>query len=133
MNFESLRHLEKSLVIKLPTEYSKFMLDYPLLSDSQEHRYLEETILRDVELIIQDNEYFREEIEGLVKDTFDLDLTWENYYLIVGSDGCGNHYFLDTSKSPAPVYFFDHESGLFEFIAGNISGLFKYFIDVYHE
>lgn len=35
---------------------------------------------------------------------------WPREYLVVGQDGCGNSYLVDTREQTAPVYFHDHET-----------------------
>jgi hypothetical protein len=42
-------------------------------------------------------------------------------YLAVGEDGFGNYFFLDTSRSPAPVMFYDHEESGFDEVAPSIN------------
>ncbi|NGN96572.1 SMI1/KNR4 family protein [Grimontia sp. S25] len=133
MDFEGLRAIEEKLNLKLPSEYVNFILSYPKLPDSEEQKYLEETIFRDSETVIRDNEFFRDELLELVQETFDITLAWGKHFLLVGSDGCGNYYFLDTTRTPAPVHFFDHESGGLECLASDIHGLYKHFIDTSNE
>ena len=133
MDFEELREIEKQFNLKLPSEYVKFILAYPTLPDSQDQKYLEERILRNASLVVSYNEFFREELLELVPETFDTTLPWGKHFLLVGSDGCGNYYFLDTTQSPAPVHFFDHETGELEYLAADIHGLYKHFIDTSNE
>lgn len=43
---------------------------------------------------------------------------WDRHFLVVGHDGGGNAYLVDTRHALAPVYFHDHESDQLQEIAG---------------
>lgn len=133
MDFRALREIEKRYDIRLPAEYCSLVLEYPVLEHESEQRYLEETIYRTLKGVVIDNDFFRNEDDGPVKSRAFREHGWKPSYFVVGSDGCGNYYFLDTAKKPAPVYFFDHEHETVEFLANDISGLLAYFHAVIAE
>ena len=133
MDFRALREIENRHELRLPKEYCSFVLNYPTLADASKQRYLEETISRSLQTILIDNDFFRSDTEGPVQSSAFQEFGWKSSYFVVGTDGCGNYYFLDTSKSPAPVYFFDHGLETVEFLASNISGLKAHFETVCAE
>lgn len=130
LDFRALREIEKWYDIRLPAEYCSFVLDYPALDSESEQRYLEETISRTMEGVVIDNDFFRIEGNGPATSPAFQEHGWKPSYFVVGSDGCGNYYFLDTAKKPAPVYFFDHERETVEFLASDITGLLAHFQEI---
>ena len=133
MDFQALREIEKRYSLRLPAEYCSFVLDYPVLENKSEQRYLEETIYRTLEWVVTANDFFRDEAEGPAQSPAFEGHGWKHSYFVVGSDGCGSYYFLDTARKPAPVYFFDHGQEAVEFVAKDISGLLALFHELSAE
>ncbi len=133
MDFRALREIEKRYDIRLPKEYTSFILNYPSLEDENEQQYLEETISRCLDVILSHNDFFRDDTDSPRHSVAFREFGWQDSYFVIGSDGCGNYYFLDTSRNPAPVFFVAHGEEKIEPLAKDISGLLEHFLEVSAE
>ena len=93
---EELDHLETALELTLPEAYRALMLDHPGFFRQHE-------LCDHADPLVYDNRTLR--AEGF------FGTNWPKDYLVIGSDGTGNVYFITTAPFDGKVYFADHEGG----------------------
>jgi hypothetical protein len=120
MNTQDLMELETLFGITLPTDYKALLLDYPAELPSVVKGY---ALVDHPELIKDQNENVRAGPLWGVK--------WPLNYFVVGDDGSGNLFYLDTTKNPSPVFVFDHEDRAFREEAPSIAKWVPQLIAIY--
>jgi len=114
MNSDAFAELERKLSLAPPLEYRQFLGAFP-------------DDLRAVLANCGAEDYLFDNPHSVMMRTLACrrgpfyDTEFPDDYLCIGEDGFGNYYCLDTSRNPAAVMFFDHESDEFELKAGSIT------------
>jgi hypothetical protein len=132
---ESLKKLEHRFKCSLPKEYKKKLLQPPkeLLVGygSGEQSPANTEFLLSHSRLIQENQTARNEIEWY--DRLGNERRWPNRYFVIGVDGQGNLYSVDTTRDSQSVYFFDHEEGTFSCIARTFKSFFSQIVANYES
>ena len=112
MTAKDLKRIEDELAIELPTAYRKFVLRYPKALLELKRTFgkhsegpADRELLNDPDALIELNE--------MIQSSDNMDDFPPEYFLI-GDDGCGNYYVLDTDEENSPVYFWNHERSDFD-------------------
>ena len=108
-NIDSIGQIENELQVTLPQAYQQLLLSYPFADDPDPYNW---EMFGHVKAIIGENKSYRD------KGFFGVQ--WPSNYLIIGSDGFGNLYFLALSRGDDVVYFADHDE------TSEYDGLFMY-------
>jgi hypothetical protein len=95
---KSPKDLEKELGITLPPYYRTILEQYPFERESQPDLY---ELFGDIDHIIEENLYYRQHCW--------FGRLWPAYYLVIGEDGLGNVYFIDTLNPNTAVYNANHD------------------------
>jgi hypothetical protein len=135
MNLEEFQKIETALEINLPSEYKDLMTHYPVLEKIEDQESLEDYYLtKNLDLLLRDTKYYREDFNDEMKEVGAPPIAWLHEYFVIGGDGCGNYYFLNTAKSPAPILFYDHEDhSEFKVIADDVNGYLNYCKSIFDE
>jgi hypothetical protein len=102
MTRDDLREIEVCFGLRLPAEYCELLLAYP--------RELP-TNVQGTELLSHPADITNENRSVRAGPLWGVE--WPSQYFVVGDDGAGNLYCIDTQQSPAPVLFFDHDDRSF--------------------
>ena len=124
MNFSDIRVIENKFKIKLPSDYSNFLLNYPEV-DNDDKPALEESIFNSLDLLINTNEWFIEDMESLIRSNGNSSFTWDPKNLVIGTDGCGNHFYINTKNDASKVFFLEASDGQSELVAKSIDSFYK--------
>ena len=126
----ALQQLAKQFRVSLPQSYIEFMSNYPRglsrsggeLAEpvSDLHIFKSPERIRDFNLEVRD-----------LGDIFADDEVWPAAYFVIGHDGCGNFYALDTKNAKGKIVMFDHEEGDFEDVASDIRNFERYVRDLF--
>ena len=57
------------------------------------------------------------------------DTTWPDDFLIVGGSGCGDYYFISSSRAFTGVRIYEHEVGETSEIASNLDGYYDHILE----
>jgi hypothetical protein len=105
--------LTAALSVPLPQQYRDFLLHYP--PELRQAKYFDNAkhggpadfeLLADPQQIVEFNQRERE----FWPESDYADVEFPSSYLLIGHDGCGNLFAIDTSVTGAcPVIEFDHE------------------------
>lgn len=98
MDENDIHMIHSELLVQLPKDYVDRMLNYPLAGTDNEGWEL----CDDAEIIVKHNKELRR--LGF------FDIPWPDHFFVIGSDGCGNFYFLNLKESDCRVYFANHEN-----------------------
>ncbi len=90
--------IERELDIELPEEYKSILLAYPFAHDSVVY---EDDLFGDAATLISRNQESGQ-YGFMVHD-------WPSHYLVIGTDGAGNDFFIDLQAAGSAVYIADHE------------------------
>lgn len=60
-------------------------------------------------------------------------IRWADQYFIIGHDGAGGWFCLDTQRNPSPVIYFDHEDKSFREVAPNLRDWLPRISELYGE
>ena len=100
MTSAELDQLEENLKITLPEEYKRIALDNPFVGlNSADYELCD-----DFTAVLGENRYARD--HGFFRQV------WPPDWFIVGTDGCGNDYFITTTPFDGHVYFANYEDQL---------------------
>ena len=111
MNREELAELESRLSLTLPEEYKGTVIRHPF-PETGSYNY---ELCGDYETLLEENLGMRS--EGFFGEQ------WNPTWFVIGTDGCGNNYFITTDPFDGNIYFADHEE---KFHRSNLSGNFHY-------
>lgn len=91
--------IEKALNVTLPPACVQYLSPFPFAADS---------------FVVWSGLTF--DPEGIIKHTQErrakgfFDQSWPAEYLVLGTDGLGNDFFIDLTNEASPVYLADHEA-----------------------
>lgn len=91
MTLTDIAAIEEALAIRLPDFYQKILLNYPPALHAADR---EEYLWSEAKDIIEMNQMMQ---------------TIE-HAMLIGDDGCGNYYFINTDNRDEAVLFIDHEA-----------------------
>ena len=102
---EELSSLESEFLVRLPESYRNFLQNYPrrLTEVSAEDEAIAELqLVNSYEQLLELNTSIRNPDYWFFGEH-----PWPNHFFVIGGDGYGNHYFLDTSGEYPGVRFQD--------------------------
>jgi hypothetical protein len=102
MTRNDLDELEARFAVKLPIDYREFLLAYPADLPA---------VIRGYELL--DHPAMIAIENANVRDGLFWGIEWPSHYFVVGADGAGNVFCIETTKHTPPVLFFDHDDRTF--------------------
>lgn len=122
-----LDELERDLAVDLPADFRSALADpavheafRSVLLDANPTFGGDDALGDTVKLLRNNNRVFRESVRWLAWEDETLpgesrlpveaDKSWPHHWLWVGGNFCGDAYFLDLSRDPAPLAFWSHES-----------------------
>ena len=94
--------IEAQFDVTLPGEYVSLLLAYS----------------KDLPELVSGLELYNQQWE-LVSDNESVrkgplwGVTWPAHYFVIGSDGAGNYFCIDTKHTAPPILFFDHDDRTF--------------------
>jgi hypothetical protein len=114
LTIHDIKRIERTLKLRVPRAYSI------LLSSEIDECVDEISLLRSPKQIIATNLQCRD---------FEVDeAAWPRKYFVIGKDGCGNFYVLDSSKSDGAVLMYDHEQDAFIRYASSLKKFIASFV-----
>lgn len=119
--------LERDLAVELPTDFRNALADpavheafRSVMLDANPTLWGDDAVANTVSVLHNSNRKFRESVRWVAWDdqtpsdssraVRDAEKPWPRHWLWVGGTFCGDAYFLDLSRDPAPVAFWSHES-----------------------
>jgi hypothetical protein len=115
-----IRGIEKSIGHKLPKDYQTILLDYPEQLATMRNAGVpvaKMELLASAKHIISANEFVRSKQFGYT-DSKGRPKQWPSHYLVIGDDGLGDQFVLNTETGRVLV--FCHEIGIFQNYARNM-------------
>jgi hypothetical protein len=109
--------IEAELALPLPSDYRKFLLDYPqaLIDTKLDLGWMQEApadrqLYNNPTRLIQLNQDVRAPGTPWVGESG----AWPDQYFVIGDDQCGNYWCIDRQGLDPAIWFYDHEVGAFE-------------------
>ena len=103
---EELSNLESELLVRLPGAYRNFLQNYPRrlteISADDDETIAELQLINSYEQLLELNTRIRSPDLWFFGEH-----PWPNHFFVIGEDGYGNRYFLDTSGEYPGVRFQD--------------------------
>lgn len=112
MTEADLVRIESSLKLSLPAEYRKFLRDHSdelrRLDEANSSPYHTVVIWTDPVVLIKENQEARRLAKYMRVGTDDR--PWPKNYLVTGTNGGGDYFFVHRDGTESGLWFWDHES-----------------------
>jgi cell wall assembly regulator SMI1 len=110
MTADDITQIERELGMSVPADYRALVTAYPANLPAEARGY---DLLDHPSYIITENRSARRStVHGI---------RWPDPYFIIGQDGSGGWFCLDTQRNHSPVIYFDHEDRSFREVAASLT------------
>ena len=114
MTHDDVDQIECRLAIRIPDDYRTCVTNYPDDLSEDARKY---DLWDNPKAVIANTEGLR--IRFLTSGK------WPHTFLVIGSSGCGDYYYLDTEQDRPPVGCWNHETERFAEVASSINDWYQ--------
>lgn len=117
----ALKKLEREFGVSLPKDYVAFLSNYPVDLDEVNEDAGNVEAASDLYILNSADrlQSFNEEVRD-PEMTFPDD-PWPKHLFVIGHDGCGNYYAIDTTKEKGAIWLFDGDDLEFQHVSADIA------------